>query len=267
MNAGPYRIPLAVLLLILFTLAPIPLNGSQPEEDQELSAKEEQEVREFARQFAASLEKTRDFTPYLNAPPASNFLDKAIADPDDAVGIVDKDVASKVGSYELRRFYIALWNIAYLSESYIYGRFLRQKTYVGDLLPQQKYPAHVFRFMRRNPTIRKWWKEVNSSDSEKRITTVVQFYSVWRTYSEAAILMRIYFKRHPPESTAIYKQNLTYLGSYLNEIGVDTCESEQGCAGLPLRTKTIKLNLPTVQLFLVRLNGRLQVLSVGLYDD
>ena len=262
-----HRLTLPALLLILSTLAPIPLNGSHQENDQKLSATEEQEVREFARRFAADLEKTRDLTPYLNKPPASNFFYKAITDPDDSVGIVDKDVASKVGSYQLRHFYIALWNIAYLSESYIYCRFLLQKTSVRDLSPQQQYPGHVLKLMKRNPTLRKWWRNIDSSFSENRVTTVAQFYSLLNTFNEAANLMRTYFRRHPPESTAIYKQNLTYLGPFLNEIAVDTCNSEHDCAGLPLRTKTIRVNLPVVKLVLVRLDGRLQVLLVGLHDD
>jgi hypothetical protein len=256
---------LASVLLILSTLASIPVNGSHQENNQKLSVTEEQEVREFARRLAARLEKTRDLSPYLNNPPASNLFDRAMTDDSDP--IVDKDVASRVGSYQLRRFYIALWNIAYLSESYIYGRFLLQKTSVRDLLPQQQYPAHVVRFMKRNPTIKRWWKNVDSSDSEVRVTTMVEFYSVLNTYNEAAILMRAYFRRHPPESTATYEQNLTYLGSFLNEIGVDTCDSERDCAGLPLRTQTIRVNLPVIQLFLVRLDGRLQVLLVGLHND
>jgi hypothetical protein len=256
---------LASVLLILSILASIPVNGSHQENNQKLSATEEQEVREFARRLAARVEKTRDLSPYLNNPPASNLFYRAITD--DSVGIVDKDVVSKVGSDQLRRFYIALCNIAYLSESYIYGRFLLQKTSVRDLLPRQQYPAHVVRFMKRNPTIKRWWKNVDSSDSEERVTTMVQFYSVLNTYNEAAILMRAYFRRHPPESTATYKQNLTYLGPFLNEIAVDTCDSERGCAGLPLRTQTIKVNLPVMQLVLVRLDGRLQVLLVGLHND
>lgn len=258
---------LTAVLLILSTFASSPANGSQKENNQELSASEEQEAREFARRFATRVEKTRDLGPYFNNPPASNFFYRAIADPDDSDGLVDKDVVSKVSSNQLRRFYIALWNVAYLSQAYVYGRFLLQKTSVRDLAPRQQYPAHVVRFIERNPTVRRWWKNIDSSDSENRVTTVAQFYSLLNTYHEAAILMRAYFRRHPPESTAIYKQNLIYLGPFLNEIAVDTCNNEKDCAGLPLRTQTIRVNLPVLQLFLVRLDGRLQVLLVGLHGD
>jgi len=258
---------LAALLLILSTSVAGFTNVSVQENSQELSVMEEQEVREFARRVAANLEKTRDLSRYLNKPPAKDFFNKAIADPDDSDEMVDKNVARKVGSHELQRFYIVLWNIAYLSDSYVFSRFLVEKTAVRDLLPQQRYPDHVVRFLGRNPTVKTWWKTDESSDSEKQIRTVVQFYSVLNTYQEATVLMRAYFKRRPPERTAIYKQNVTYLRPFLNEISVDTCKSEQNCAGLPLGTRTIRTNLPVLQLSLVRLNGRLQVLLIGLHND
>src|SRR5690242_13704207 len=95
------RVP-AALLLILFAST---LSLAVQENNQKLSRNEEQEVREFARRVAADIEKTRDLSHYLNKPPASNFFYKAIADPNDSVGMVDKNVARKVGSHEVRRFY------------------------------------------------------------------------------------------------------------------------------------------------------------------
>jgi hypothetical protein len=118
--------------------------------------------------------------------------------------------------------------------------------------------------MERNPTLKKWWK---TQDSKNRVTTAAEFYSLINTFDEAAVLMRAYFRRHPPERTPIYKQNLAYIDSFLDEIFVDTCDSEEDCAGLPLRTQTIRVNLPVLQLLLVRLNGRLQVLYIGLHND
>lgn len=260
------RLTLAAFL-ILSPLAHIQANASTLQSDEKLSAKEEREVQQFAKRFAARLEKTRDLAPYLNQPPASEFLYKVLADPDLADGTVDKHVIAKLGNAELQRFYIALWNIAYLSQTYVYSSVSLQKTSVRDLSTEQQYPAHVVRFMKRNPTFKKWWTNTDSSEPEPAITTVAQFYSVLRTYNDAAGLMRTYFRRHPPEATAIYKLNLTYLRSFLNEIAVVTCDSEQSCAGLPVGTRTVKINLPVLQLWLVRLNGRLQVLLVGLHDD
>ena len=96
---------------------------------------------------------------------------------------------------------------------------------------------------------------------------MVEFYSVLNRFEDATVLMRAYFRSHPPEHTSIYKQNLTHLRDFLNEISVDTCENEPTCVGLPLRTQTMRVNLPVVQLCLVRLNGRLQVLFIGPHND
>jgi hypothetical protein len=258
---------LAAFFFVLSASAPSLTNVSARQNNQKLSVKEEQEVREFIRRVAADIEKTRDLNHYLNKPPASNFFYKAIADPNDSVGIVDQSVAHKVGSHELRRFYIVLFNMVYLSDSYVFGKFLREKTVVRDLLLQQQYPAHVVRFLEQNPLVKKWWQSVDSSDSEKRITTVAQFYSILNTYQHANALMRAYFKRHPPERMAIYKQNLNHLAHFLNEIRVNTCESKQACVGLPLGTQIIRANLPVLQVSLVRLNGRLHVLYIGPHND
>ena len=114
----------AALLLILITSAAGIANRSVQDINPKLSAREEREVREFARRVAANIKKTRDLSPYLNTPPASNLFYKVIADPDDSAGLVDKDVARKVGSHELQRFYIVLWNLTYLSDSYVFSRFL-----------------------------------------------------------------------------------------------------------------------------------------------
>ena len=257
---------LAALLLIVSVSASSLANIPVQENDQKLSAKEEQEVREFARRVAAHVEKTRDLTPYLKKPPASDLFDKAIADPNDPDGIVDQNVGRKVGRHELRRFYFVMWNVGYLSESYVFSKFLFEKTAVRDLLPQQQFPAHVVRFLEKNPTVKDWWSR-NFSDTKTRITTVPQFYSLLKSFQDAVVLMRAYFGRQPPERTAIYKQNLAYLKHFLNEIAVDTCESEEDCAGLPLGTQTVHVNLPVLQLSLVRLNGRLQVLLIGLHND
>ena len=88
-----------------------------------------------------------------------------------------------------------------------------------------------------------------------------------RTFEDAAAVMREYFRNHPPEQTSIYKQNLRYLEPFLKTIDLDRCSSEKFCVGLPLHTLNIRVHLPVLNLVLVRLRGRLQVLMIGLVDD
>ena len=71
---------LITLVLLLLAVAAVSV---QQINDEKLSPNEEQEVRAFANQFAAAIEKNRDLTPYLNRPPASDLMNKALHDPDD----------------------------------------------------------------------------------------------------------------------------------------------------------------------------------------
>jgi hypothetical protein len=199
---------LALLLLLLVTLVPIHANTSKEADEEKLSATEEEKVRQFVNHFAATIKKTRDLTPYLNRPPASNLLDQALHDPKDPVGLVVYNLGSKIGKYQLRKFNIALWNLSYLSDLYIYSRFRLEKTAIRDLSPQQQYPSNVVKLMKRNSLVNKWWHTKDLSDSETVVTTVGEFRSILGTFQRAIVLMRQYFRNRPPEHTAIYKQNL-----------------------------------------------------------
>ena len=169
---------LATLLLFLTTLVPVHTSTSKQTDEEKLSPTEEEEVRQFVNPFAATINKTRDLTPYLNRPPASNFLDRVLHDPNDPVGLVDYNLASKIGKYQLRKFHIVLWNLAYLSDLYIYSKFHLQKTAVRDLSPEQQYPPNVVESMKRDSLVNRWWRTKDLSDSETVVRTVGEFRSM-----------------------------------------------------------------------------------------
>jgi len=79
--------------------------------------------------------------------------------------------------------------------------------------------------------------------------------------------MRARFKAHPPEQTSEYRKNIVYLSKYLRVVGVNTCNSEKACAGLPLHTEMITVNIPVLTLMLARIDGRLKILAIGKIDD
>lgn len=255
---------LIALLIFFCVVATVRANQG---DDEKLSPSEEQEVRSFVKQFSATIERTRDLTPYLNKSPASDLMDKVLHDPGYPLGLVDYKLGSKIGKYQLRKFNIALWNIGYLSDLYIYSQFLLEKTAVKDLLPERQYPPNVVTVMKRNALLKKWWATKDSSGSETVLTTGAQVRSMLRTYNQPAALMRAYFKRHPPEQTAVYKQNLIYLEPVLKDIAVDRCSTAKFCAGLPLHTQEIKVHLPVLDLVLVRLDGQLKIGTIGIPND
>jgi len=122
--------------------------------------------------------------------------------------------------------------------------------------------------MKHNPTLNDWWHKLQSSStSEKTVKTVTQFNSLFAAYNRVSVLMRQYLNSHPPEQTAIFKQNQILLESSLKEIFVNRCDSEKECAGFPLHTRVIAVNTPVHLLLLVRLNGRLQIAAISVHAD
>jgi hypothetical protein len=258
---------IVVWILLLSTVAPISGNQSAPVDDEKTTPTEEQEVRRFAKQFSAATEKTRDLTPYLTKPPASTVLRKVITDRDDPIGFVESGVASSVGEYRVVRFYAAMWNVACLRESYIYGKFPLKETAIRDLPPSLQYPPNVVRFMKHNPTLSDWWNKSDSSDSQQIVKSVAQFNSLVAAYNRVAVLMRQYLSSHPPERTVVYKQNQIFLKPSLKEIFAKRCDNEKECAGLPLNTRIIWVHTSVLLLLLVRLNGRLQIAEIDVHGD
>jgi hypothetical protein len=258
---------LILLFLLSFTaLGAVDKSPTQTPDDQ-LSPGESREVEEFVRAFNKRLRLTRDLTPFQTEPPASEMLDKVLLDKDDSLPLVSSDLISRSNLRELRQFWIATLNLAYLSELYVYTRMSVKGIRTYELPHAQQYPPNVARLMKRNPILSKWWKEYDSDSSDQIAKTIEQLRRLTSTYQKAASLMRARFKAHPPEQTVQYRKNIGYLSEYLKAVDVDTCKSEEDCPGLQLHTKTITVNVPVLTLMLARIDGQLKILVIGKIDD
>lgn len=240
--------------------------SSQAPEDQ-LSPSEAQEVKQFVRTFSERLRNARDLTPFLTEPPASTILDKVLLDKEDSLPLVNQDLISKGNLDELRRFWIASSNLAYLSELYVYTKLNVKGVRIYELPHERQYPPTVARLLKRNPIVSKSWKQSDSDSSEQIAESIEQLRSLTSTFQKATSLMRTYFKAHRPERTARYRNNIASVSDYLKVIRVHTCTNEENCAGLPLHTKTIYVNIPVLTLMLARIDGQLKILVIGIIDD
>jgi hypothetical protein len=254
------------LFLIVIALIPIKVAGfTRQVSGDNLTAAEELEVGSFVKSFSDHLRLTRNLTPFLNEPVARNVLDKTLADKD--MSFVKHDIALKVGRDELRRFYIALTNLGYLSNLYIYSKLSLKGVEIRDFPYEKQYPPSVFRLLKSNPTLAVWWNGSASFEPEKVISSVEQLRSLVITGERAAQMMRRYFKSHPPERSRTYQKNVSYLAPYLKEIKVETCKTGEDCLGFPVHTQFISVPLPVLRLELVRVNGQLKIMIVGLLDE
>jgi len=261
------RALISVLLVFSTTLTVIGKPRSQAS-DKELSAGESQEVEQFIQAFSKRLRLTRDLSLFMAEPLARATLAKLLLDEKDSyLPFVSQNLVSPANVNELTEFWIAGLNLAYLSELYIYTRMSVQGIRTYELTHARQYPPNVARLMKCNSILSKSWKEYDSDSSDQIAKTIEQLRGVTSTYQKAANLMRARFKAHPPERTVQYRQNIVYLSKYLKVVDVDTCDSEKDCAGLPLHTKTITVNIPVLTLMLARIDGQLRILVIGKIDD
>ncbi len=255
----------ALIALLLISSTTLTVLGRPPSQTPQtkLSPGESQEVEQFVWAFNKRLRRTRDLTPFLTEPLAGKMIDRLFQEKENSPPLVSQELISERNLSELRKFWIATSNLAYLSELYVYTKLSVNGVRIYELPHRQQYPPNVARLMKRNPILSKWWEESDSDSSRQVAKTIEQVRSLTTTFQEAASLMRARFKAHPPEQTHQYRQNIVYLSKYLKVVNVDTCKSEKDCAGLPLHTRTITVNIPALTLVLVRMDGQLKILVIG----
>jgi hypothetical protein len=246
-----------LLLSTLVLLSASFVTTALPQE--KLSAADEREVRSLVRSFDRHILRTRDLTPYLNTPGANVMVNEWSADND----LLSRDLLAKAKPDELRRFFIAMTNLSYLSTLYIYGRVYMKTGGFEEHPPRQQYPPAVFRLLGRNPTVSAWWAHDRFS---KSMTSVKQLRTLTSTFEMATAMLRHYVKSHPPEQTRMYRRNLAWLEPLLKAPEIETCETTEKCAPYPVHSQFVSVQLPVVELVLVRTNGKFEITAIGLLE-
>jgi hypothetical protein len=224
-----------------------------------LSATDEREVRNLVTSFNYEILRTRDLTSYLNTPSADVMAKAWFVDDD----LLSHELLVKTKPDELRRLFIAMTNLSYLSTLYIYSRVYMKTGGFEEHPPRQQYPRAVFLFLRQNPTISAWWSPNGFS---KPMTSAQQLHALTSTFETGTTMLRRYLRSHPPEQTRMYRKNLGWLEPLLKSPEIETCETTEQCAPYPVHTQFVNVQLPVVELLLVRRNGKFEITAVGLLE-
>src|SRR4029434_7781664 len=231
--------------LLLSTLVLLSASsGTTALPQEKLSAADEQEVRSLVTSFDRHILRTRDLTPYLNTPGANLMVNEWSADND----LLSRDLLAKAKPDELRRFFIAMTDLSYLSTPYIYSRVYVKTGGFREVPPRQQYPPAVFRLLRRNRIVSDWWAPDRFS---KPMTSAHQLRVLTSTFEMATAMLRRYVKSHPPEQTRMYRRNLAWLEPLLKAPEIETCETTEKCAPYPVHSQFVSVQLPIVELVLV----------------
>ena len=247
------RLLISTLVLLSASFATTALS------QEKLSVVDEREVRTLVRSFNHHILRTRNLTPYFNTRSADLMANAWFTDND----LLSHDLLARTKPDELRRFFIAMTNLSYLSTLYIYRRVYVKTGGFEEFPPRQQYPPHVFRLLRRNPTITDWWEPHRFS---KPMTSAEQLRALTSSFEIATAMLRRYVKSHPPEQTRMYRRNLAWLKPLLKAPEIETCETTEQCAPYPVHSQFVNVQLPIVELVLVRTNGKFEIIAVGVLE-
>jgi hypothetical protein len=245
-------------LLLLVWLWPAAISAGQTPDDK-LAPADEAEVKRFAQSFSAQIQRTRDLAPYLKGPTATRIAKSWFEDSD----LISHDLVPKMRTDDLQRFDISMTNIAYLSQLYIYTRVYLKKMGVRDVPFGKQYPPAVVQFLKKNRMMRDWRSPNKFSGPMK---TVAQVRDLTHSFERASTMMRNYFRVHPPELTRMYLRNLAWIQPQLKDFKVESCDSQDKCLGYPVHSQFIVVELPVLELHIVRANGKLDILVIGLLE-
>ncbi|HSS21551.1 MAG TPA: hypothetical protein VLL54_15870 [Pyrinomonadaceae bacterium] len=248
-----------VVVLLLLLLVPS-LRLAAQTADEKLSPADEQEVRRFVKSFSDQILRTRDLSPLLQMPSARPALDVAFADSD----LLAQELRPKMKPQELRRFQIALINLSFLSSLYVYGNVDITNGSFQRLDYRQQYPAAVYRYLKQNPNVSNMWTIESGADP---ISDPVKVRGVTATFERGATMLRGYLRAHPPERSPMYQKNLAWVMPRLKEMRVETCTTIEKCAPYPAHSQFVTVQLPVLQLSLVKSNGKLGIMTIGILED
>jgi len=246
----------SITLLVTFvSLATLSLAGQASRE--KLSSVENQDVNAFVESFKADISKTRDLTRYLTTPIAKRILNTVFQDGE----TLAPELLARTAPEDLQRFYVAMTNLSYLSQLYVYTRVELKNGGLREVPPERQYPRPVYQSLVRNDTLTAWWRH---DSSQEPIKTTDQLRELTQSFERAAGMMRRDFAKHRPESSTMYRKNVSWLKTRLHPIKVTQCDSSASCEGFPMQAQFIDVELPVLTLYLVRINGKVQLRMVGI---
>lgn len=225
-----------------------------------ISVTESREALKLARTFSQRLQRTKDIAPLIDDYFAKDFMNGYVQDKDENWFIfLQRDVATKVSRAELRRYFIAELNWLYLCELYVFSK--RSSRSEKDFLPEKIYPANVLKVFLSDTTMRATIEDKDFKESEIMIGTVERFRSFVLKLEHATRLLRKHARRINAGRTPQYRETLSDWTNrhHLYDPWLTTCE--QTCLTMPKGTGLIVINVPSVQLQLAKVRGRMRIVS------
>lgn len=291
------RTLIALLLMLTLTLTALGSPRKEAEEaaaarDEKITPDEEREARELAALFVERWQETEDINPLIGEFFVQDFTDRLHYQPQILYfGELKNEQLLLENPDDLRRHYVAMTNFLYLlfRLEEIYAPLLKSEEGQAEMDVRQMLPASVLNVFRSNPIMNALMSEEDGNQAEgqtegstqradseadaRLIKNIEELRSLTSTLEQANALLRAHLKTLPHtlsiNETMANRQDDTQSSDNENDdpLNPRIYLLSEDFYGYPKGTRLICLNVMLFHVDLVRVEGRLKVLSVYLQTD
>jgi hypothetical protein len=231
-----------------------------------ISANEAAEAVQLARTFSTRLQRTKDITPLIDAYFVNDFINGYVQDhEEDWFIFLPRKVAKRLSRAQLRKYFIAELNWFYLCNLVTFSQYSSLSH--SDIAFEKIYPADVLKLFLDDRSMRVTIKDEDHDESTVLIGSIARFRSFRNKLERANYLLRQHARRINAGETPPYRETMSdwSVRYYHYDPWLKICT--QTCLTMPKGTRLIIVNVPSLQLQLARVNGRMQILSATYYLD
>jgi hypothetical protein len=256
------------ILLVVFT-------GAAQSNSEKITEKDKREVNRVAHRFSDRLIQQKDLGLLLTEFFAPNFIERSLSNKSRAwTLLIKREFAGSRKPRELRRYFIAENNWLFLFMLHHYSRF----TVNEDAPPiSQTIPADIKviaeKFDPRFAETLRYDEADDDSDddfdaNEARINSPEGFPKYLRMLESLGSAMKRHANKAKAGKTRVWRESVSYLAKQYDyfEPWMSKC-SEEDCFGMPRGSNIYRVNIPLLQLFLIKLNGKMKVVFAYYYID
>ena len=227
------------------------------------------DANKIAHRFSDRLMKTKDITPLIKEFFVKDFLQKSLENERNSWSLlVQKTTAKQLTRPELRRLFIAENNWFYLSTLYYFSKY--SSTDSSNRSDEVIYPAAVRRVILKN----RYLKIVSglgisddaNADFEFRKTRK-ELTELLRGFETVEPMMRRLANKTKAGHTQQWRDTMTDFGGrfWYYKPQVDICDNE--CFGMAKGTRIYIVNVPVLQLAIMKSDGQMKIIRSGYYAD
>ncbi|MBS1795777.1 MAG: hypothetical protein JSS81_18120 [Acidobacteria bacterium] len=249
----------ATLIVTLFAVVSSVFSQAKP--TTQITEREKKEARIVAKTFAKQFLKEKDISALLRTFFVENFLEHFEKDEKGfPLASFKPEIVSKISKEDRLRFYIVFINSYYLNSLYISKKTTSE---LENMNLKDYFPPEVSKIIESNPQI---FESISPRDKDEYLVeNPDDLKKTLPALEEFVKLMQQYFKKNPIEQNKNYQKNISILNKRNSTFKPWLSICDNSCYGYPTGTRLIMVNIPFLQLLLVKEMNYLKILSATPY--